>query len=153
LFDAALHCTMEEDAPPRKRTRSAIFEERRILYPTLYDSKTDDEIQQILDQYVVEYETTSVSLTSDDIPSPPLDQTPPRIDPDPAADSVSSSTDIWGRHPPKEYSSDTLICTICQQKVGSSLRYASHLDKCLGIGTMSRGGNSAATSAAMLSKP
>lgn len=146
---------MEDNAPPRKRTRSAILEERRSLFPTLYDSKTDDEIQQILDQYVVEYEVVtpvSVSEANDSIPTPQLDQTPPRVDPDPALDSVSSSADIWGRHPPKEYSSDTLICTICQQKVGSSLRYASHLDKCLGIGTMSRGGNNSATAAAMLNK-
>ena len=39
-----------------------------------------------------------------------------------------------------------MICSICQQKVGSSLRYASHLDKCLGIGTMSRNTNSSASS-------
>jgi Sgf11 (transcriptional regulation protein) len=140
-------------APPRKRTRSAILQERRSLFPTLYDSKTDDEIEQVLDEYVVESEAAPVVGSDDDGASPPsLDLTPPPVDPDPAADTISSSADIWGRHPPKEYSSDTLICTICQQKVGSSLRYASHLDKCLGIGTMSRGGNNSATSAAILNK-
>jgi Sgf11 (transcriptional regulation protein) len=78
--------------------------------------------------------------------------------------------DIWGRIPPKEYmtngtshinnnsnihhhhptggeaTSSMMICTICQQKVGSSLRFASHLDKCLGIGTMSRNNNNNTTS-------
>jgi hypothetical protein len=83
----------------------------------------------------------------------------------PSITSLSSPSvwDIWGQIPPKEYipsaamnSNNTvitssgneavatcmMICTICQQKVGSSLRYASHLDKCLGIGTMSRNTNS-----------
>jgi hypothetical protein len=61
-----------------------------------------------------------------------------------AITSTTAMTDIWGRVPPKEYSmmqgdsTTTMVCTICHQRVGSSLRYASHLDKCLGIGTMSR---------------
>ena len=90
----------------------------------------------------------------------------------PAAITTSSSSvrDIWGQIPPKEYipnatnnsnnnsntiisnsggeavSTCMMICSICQQKVGSSLRYASHLDKCLGIGTMSRNTTSNASS-------
>lgn len=84
------------------------------------------------------------------------------------ASSSSLARDIWGKIPPKEYipnassrnnnntiitnsgsesvSTCMMICSICQQKVGSSLRYASHLDKCLGIGTMSRNTNSSTTS-------
>lgn len=84
----------------------------------------------------------------------------------------STVCDIWGQIPPKEYIPNAtcnnnntiitnsgnesvatcmMICSVCQQKVGSSLRYASHLDKCLGIGTMSRNANSNTSSISQIS--
>jgi Sgf11 (transcriptional regulation protein) len=87
-----------------------------------------------------------------------------------SSSSSSSVLDIWGHIPPREFipatatsnndnnnttitingnetvSTCMMICSICQQKVGSSLRYASHLDKCLGIGTMSRNASSSTSS-------
>ena len=46
--------------------------------------------------------------------------------------SVSNNCDIWGRVPPKEPSNLTK-CSNCGRMV-SALRFAPHLDKCMGIG-------------------
>ena len=50
-----------------------------------------------------------------------------------------SSLDIWGRIPPKE-PKITVKCQNCGKSV-SAIRFAPHLDKCMGLGT-SRGINS-----------
>ena len=50
-----------------------------------------------------------------------------------------SSLDIWGRIPPKE-PKFTVNCQNCGKSV-SAIRFAPHLDKCMGLGT-SRGINS-----------
>jgi len=48
-----------------------------------------------------------------------------------------TANDIWGRLPPKEPLS-TEICTLCGRNV-SALRFAPHLDKCMGVGNSRRG--------------
>lgn len=50
------------------------------------------------------------------------------------------TTDIWGRRPAKE-PPQLIECSVCLGQV-NGLRFASHLDKCLGIGTMSRNSSS-----------
>ena len=47
-----------------------------------------------------------------------------------------SHIDIWGNTPPKEPKT-LATCSICGRKV-SALRFAPHLDKCMGIGTTVR---------------
>mmetsp|Transcript_27593 Transcript_27593/g.40607 ORF Transcript_27593/g.40607 Transcript_27593/m.40607 type:complete len:185 (+) Transcript_27593:1602-2156(+) len=47
-----------------------------------------------------------------------------------------SQMDVWGRAPPKD--PGNTLCTVCGRQV-NTLRFAPHLDKCMGIGTL-RGG-------------
>jgi len=58
------------------------------------------------------------------------------VQPPPPPRSVMMMRDIWGRHPAKE-PAELVTCSVCAGQV-NGLRFASHLDKCLGIGTMSR---------------
>lgn len=50
--------------------------------------------------------------------------------------NINTTHDIWGRIPPKEPKT-TAKCPVCSRQI-STLRFAPHLDKCMGIGTMSR---------------
>lgn len=47
-----------------------------------------------------------------------------------------NQTDIWGRIPAKE-PKEMAFCSICRRHV-SVVRFAPHLDKCMGIGTTTR---------------
>jgi len=49
-----------------------------------------------------------------------------------------AGVDIWGRIPSKE-ASQPVDCTLCGRQIGSS-RFASHLEKCMGISTRPLGG-------------
>jgi hypothetical protein len=42
--------------------------------------------------------------------------------------------DIWGNYPPKEPKDFYCVCTICNRQISTS-RFASHLDKCMGLST------------------
>jgi hypothetical protein len=53
------------------------------------------------------------------------------------ATTRSAVTDIWGRIPPKE-PRRTATCTLCGRHL-SALRFAQHLEKCMGIGGSTRG--------------
>lgn len=52
-----------------------------------------------------------------------------------------SHCDIWGRVPAKE-PVEWIECSVCNKATKvNALRFASHLDKCMGIGTLSRNSN------------
>ncbi|CAB9508606.1 expressed unknown protein [Seminavis robusta] len=77
------------------------------------------------------------AITSSSTMAPPA--------PQPAASTVSKTTqppkntahlDIWGRCNPKE-PKEMMDCLICGRQV-NALRFAPHLDKCMGIGTTVR---------------
>uniref|UniRef100_A0A7S2WKT2 SAGA-associated factor 11 n=1 Tax=Eucampia antarctica TaxID=49252 RepID=A0A7S2WKT2_9STRA len=57
-----------------------------------------------------------------------------------------SSYDIWGRIPSKEPKT-TVKCKKCGKNV-SAIRFAPHLDKCMGLGTSRRNSSSSVRSAA-----
>ena len=56
--------------------------------------------------------------------------------PPPAPAPPQQYLDIWGKAPPKE-PKDMVECLICGRQV-NTLRFAPHLDKCMGIGTTVR---------------
>jgi hypothetical protein len=53
---------------------------------------------------------------------------------DNVAPATLGSVDIWGNRPPAEPTHITCRCTLCGRHVSTS-RFASHLDKCMGLST------------------
>jgi hypothetical protein len=129
---------------------SSPLEHRRKLYPGLY--KTDEEAQAAIEKYAVELPDTykrprldsawqrlaNSANTADDDALVPKDD-------DAAADHgtslqpkatqlIYSNADIWGAIPPKE-PKYMVECQICNRQVAAS-RFAPHLDKCMGLGTL-----------------
>jgi Sgf11 (transcriptional regulation protein) len=85
-------------------------------------------------------------------PPPPLLPSPPPPPP-PPAHSKQRYTDIWGNVPAKE-PSYWIECTVCKNNTKvNALRFASHLDKCMGIRTMSRSASAAAAAASLSAAP
>lgn len=121
-----------------KSIDDAILLERMALYPGLYESI--DDLKEDLLANGVEYLKKDVN--------PPKLNIYPRETEEPATatenENQGSSVmtrqqtqlDIWGRLPPKEPEA-MIDCPVCKRLV-STLRFAPHLDKCMGIGTMSR---------------
>ena len=98
---------------------------RRSLYPKIYEN--DASLQRDLDRSAVEIVAQSQHSGFNDVPVHE------------ESNNISGQTDIWGRYPAKE-PARLLECTVCCQKV-NGLRFASHLDKCLGINTLTRNVN------------
>lgn len=86
----------------------------------------------------------SVSNPPEEAKQPPVSTSAPIP---PAAAAVPPPTphylDIWGKMPPKE-PKQMLKCHICKRQV-NTLRFAPHLDKCMGIGTTVRAAAMAAS--------
>jgi Sgf11 (transcriptional regulation protein) len=79
----------------------------------------------------------------------PLAPPPPLLPPPPTP--KQRYTDIWGNVPAKE-PSYWIECTVCKNNTKvNALRFASHLDKCMGIRTMSRSASAATNNAASFS--
>jgi hypothetical protein len=123
------------------------------LYPSLYDNT--QAAKQALDLYATELpskrarfmQTDPITNNDDDDVEEDFDKNdsdaytePADSEPAPATPAVmtlrhQASADIWG-HPPKP-GSENVECSVCNRQV-SSVRFAPHLDKCMGIGTTSR---------------
>ncbi|KAL3943757.1 MAG: hypothetical protein SGBAC_002180 [Bacillariaceae sp.] len=145
---------------------------RHEIYPEIYDGKSSIEVNEILESFGT-YQTTTVSrkrkLPSEetaedspdgaDTPDGPSKSADEESEEDedfedpssaaedkPSAKQPISNLDIWGNFPPKE-PKKTVKCTLCSRFVSTS-RFASHLDKCMGLST-ARGssGNPARASA------
>lgn len=162
---------------------------RQEIFPSLYEGKTQEEIQSSLDQYATEIparrqsrkrklsqsapnspnkkETVSNTETSDAKSEIEKSSANEGVDPKdhagertPAAEKAeetkegapesltpatnngsgptassqpSSGFDLWGRFPPKEPKLP-VECTLCGRLV-STMRFASHLEKCMGLST------------------
>jgi Sgf11 (transcriptional regulation protein) len=79
---------------------------------------------------------------------PPALLPAPSATPPPPLPHKQRYTDIWGNVPAKE-PSYWVECTVCKNNTKvNALRFASHLDKCMGIRTMSRSASAAAAAAA-----
>jgi hypothetical protein len=136
--------------------------DRQTLYPDLY--RNESEVQHAMKKYKVEVPTshsierpskevlthledardsnTSINGTSNNQMISAYDPLSNDVFNDnrnyvpPTLSSSSTHLDIWGRIPPKE-PKDPIVCSVCLRPV-NTLRFAPHLDKCLGIGTMAR---------------
>ena len=133
---------------------SSALAERRSLYPGLYE--TEEDLRKALLDYAVEIPSETQSQSNTSMKTSMMVTTTPSTAPSPveadkdddeypptdvmsSADVVpkhQASTDIWGRHPLKEPREWT-ECPVCKRSV-NTLRFAPHLDKCMGIGTMAR---------------
>lgn len=113
---------------------------RRLLYPGLYNSEV--EVVAALDRYAVETPVSQLKTLRRVTNEPASSSPAPMVIEDRTESSVSISTrqqvqtDIWGRIPAKE-PKELVACSICKRQVNGT-RFAQHLDKCLGIGTMAR---------------
>ncbi|CAJ1953695.1 unnamed protein product [Cylindrotheca closterium] len=129
---------------------------RHEIYPELYHSKSPSEVTAILESFGT-YQTPTVSRkrklpsgeTSEDDPdgqdgpSKSTDEDSEGdedfVDPSntiedkPSTKQAISNLDIWGKFPPKE-PKKTVKCAVCSRFVSTS-RFASHLDKCMGLST------------------
>ena len=121
-----------------QRTKSiedSILHERMALYPGLYESV--DELKEDMLANGVEYLKHDIPLQFNiDL----RETEEPATENDNQGFSIvtrqQTQLDIWGRLPPKEPEA-MIDCPLCKRLV-STLRFAPHLDKCMGIGTMSR---------------
>lgn len=118
---------------------------RRDIYPSLY--RTDQDMEQALEEYVTEVpppnkrlrrkasmesNTSEYKSVEDLEPAETTEQAVTMV----TRGQITTSHDIWGRIPPKEPKA-AAKCPVCSRYV-STLRFAPHLDKCMGIGTTSR---------------
>lgn len=122
---------------------------RRSLYPDVYAG--NDTLSE-LEKFVVELPDTTrlkkANLVADDF----VDESEVELTANGAEENAEVSevaspgaftrqqtytqTDIWGRIPAKE-PRFLVKCSVCNRKV-NTLRFAPHLDKCMGLGVGSR---------------
>jgi hypothetical protein len=125
--------------------------DRQSLYPGLYSS--EEELAKDLERYAVEVpkrrklSSTTAPDEQELLSEQPNTSTGESINGSSTPSAVVTrqqvnSMDIWGRCPPKE-PKETIECSICHRQV-NTLRFAPHLDKCMGIGTTSRASSSGA---------
>lgn len=126
---------------------------RQEIYPELYNGKDPSVVREALERYATDQPSprrsrkrklhTSVETTrAATAPKPATgdnesdeDFQDPSIpeEEEPAAQQTITHLDIWGRMPPKE-PKQTCACRLCGRHV-STLRFAPHLDKCMGLST------------------
>ncbi|GAX10177.1 hypothetical protein FisN_3Lh373 [Fistulifera solaris] len=122
---------IEENKKSSVSVEESILLDRMALYPGLYNSV--DELKDDLIANGVEYvkgdAPIQYNINSTEI-------TEPTTESEGIMTRQQTQLDIWGRLPNKE--PETMIdCPLCKRLV-NTLRFAQHLDKCMGIGTMSR---------------
>ena len=119
---------------------------RRDVYPSIH--RTYREMDQSLEEYVtevppppnkrlrrkvsVEIGTSEHNTEDGGVEGEPSEPSATMV----TRGQSTTSHDIWGRIPPKEPKA-TAKCPVCSRHI-STLRFAPHLDKCMGIGTTSR---------------
>jgi hypothetical protein len=133
--------------------RDLLVSSRMELYPGLYEN--EEGVREALDKYGTELPAKRPKLSA---PTESSDgrETADKNDPYASNDNAGTSsvhvmtrqqanpqTDIWGR-PPRP-PSENVECSVCNRQV-STVRFAPHLDKCMGIGTTSRAGGASASS-------
>jgi Sgf11 (transcriptional regulation protein) len=124
-----------------------VAQERRSLYPGLYESEED--VQRAMEEYAVEVpaQRPRRMTLAEDPENDEGDKESPSTPTVMTRQQTFAQSDVWGRNPPKE-PKEMVECSICNRQV-NTLRFAPHLDKCMGIGTTVRaaasGGATAAT--------
>lgn len=131
-----------EEKKSTELVEESLLRDRMALYPGLYESV--DELKEDLLAYGVELVKDETPLNPSNYRTVTEEAAATENEIDGTENNGSSSIltrqqtqiDVWGRLPPKE--PKTMIdCPLCKRLV-NTLRFASHLDKCMGIGTMSR---------------
>lgn len=121
---------------------------RRDIYSSIHES--DQHMQDSLEKYATEVpppskrqrRTSLDEVTESQQHSNTIPENQVTLEGDEKSQTMTTrghamaAHDIWGRIPPKEPKA-TSACPVCSRQV-STLRFAPHLDKCMGIGTMSR---------------
>lgn len=117
---------------------------RMDIYPSVHSSR--EEMEESLGRYVTEVPLIQrprmASVAASDLNSECesadaaiVDDFPVVLVPEPITHNLRNTQhDIWGRIPAKEAAAK---CPVCTRHI-STLRFAPHLDKCLGIGTTTR---------------
>lgn len=149
---ASMHRMIKTGAIPYSNLLNP--ESRRDIYPSVHP--TDDDMEESLQEYVTEVppskrlrrmESTENNSNSSQNEQVVTVETTTTTTTETSTQQTSSTmvtrghhasttTDIYGRVPPKEPKT-TAKCPVCSRYVSTS-RFAPHLDKCMGIGTMSR---------------
>jgi hypothetical protein len=120
---------------------------RQEIYPELYNGKSPSEVKEMLEKYATDQPTTrsrkrklpstttttTKPVTGGDNESDEDFQDPSTPEEQPASQQTITHLDIWGKMPPKE-PKQTCACRLCGRHV-SALRFAPHLDKCMGLST------------------
>lgn len=138
------------------------LEQRRKLYPGLYATTRD--LQQAIEAYAVvdiadfrkrprldsswqrlESSAIEAVVADDGVKEDTGGSEAPLIKP------IYSNADIWGNIPPKE-PKYLVECQICRRQVAVS-RFAPHLDKCMGLGTVRGAVGNGATRGASVPRP
>ena len=123
-------------------TRTITSQERKEDYPQFNETKDDVEERQewcATDQPVSKRFRTSFELPyklrvdGDEASIKEITEAPAN---DRITRHQQNHTDIWGRIPLKE-PKELAFCSICRRQV-SVIRFAPHLDKCMGIGITTR---------------
>jgi hypothetical protein len=141
---------------------------RQEIFPEIYKDKDPAEIQEILDKYATEVptrtrkrkfrhniskQTTTLEKDASTEKDDDEDFKDTASEPEPSQESTVQTRhtinhlDIWGRIPAKE-PKQNCECQLCGRHV-STLRFASHLDKCMGLSTRPATGNTPRNSASM----
>jgi hypothetical protein len=152
-------CNMHELIKKGEFSMSELREpfSRREVYPELYKDQDDAAIQETLEKYSTDapnprkrpHRKVSSSAGNDEAlddskssagggasePNTPEKAAAPTMQ----TRHTINHSDIWGRTPPKE-PKQACECKICGRFV-STLRFAPHLDKCMGLSTRPATGN------------
>ena len=133
---------MTDDPPPDDTTEESLLRLRMKLYG-VYD--TPEALREALQrdgvdtgETTITYSTTEETRRSSTVPSndnSEIGSTPSAV-PVSANTRQSTDRDVWGRFPKKE-ADQPILCPSCARPF-STMRFAFHLDKCMGIGATSR---------------
>lgn len=146
----ARQSTAEGEADSSFMRGDRILQKRRELYPRVY--VTDEAVQEAIKKYAVSEEeteipkrprfdsswqplaSTSTEVASDDFVSLKEEQVETTSVAQPKQQlNIYSNADIYGVIPSKDkYLAE---CRLCKRQVATS-RFAPHLDKCMGLGTV-----------------
>jgi hypothetical protein len=117
---------------------------RMDIYPSVHSSRK--KMEESLERYVTEVplnqrpRMASVAASDQNSESESTDAiivVEDIVVPEPVLHNLrNTQRDIWGRIPPKEPKA-AAKCPVCSRHI-STLRFAPHLDKCMGIGTTTR---------------
>lgn len=146
---AGMHRMIKTGSVPQSELMNP--KSRREIYPSIHQS--DQAMEESLQEYVTEVPPSkrirrkaSLEITSEHTTTEqePTVESTDATEQQPSSTSMvtrghhstTTTTDIWGRIPPKEPKT-TARCPVCSRHVSTS-RFAPHLDKCMGIGSLSR---------------